>query len=559
MATTSVPQPLIVKTSTDVRDDILRTIRNGLIEQGISNPQVTLTSDFGLIAAALGQEVTIPASNAVLLANQAMPDTATGTDLDRILGFYNLTRRAASQSAGLIVATAIATSFVPLGAQLVDSSGNNFQVTIGGSYGNGALIPVQSVKAGSSTNEDAGTTLTWTSPPAFFSPTATVSSINPIQGGEDIETDDVARTRLIAFLSNPPGGANPSQIIEWAQASDPSVQTAFVSCAARGPGTVDVTVVTYANTSNGDRDENLLLLTNKIGPYIQGQLPQYVDGYICTVQNYGMDISIGLSLPLPPSAIPSGPGGGWLDPTPLQVTTAKPAIRVVDGYTLSGSTSGVPQNTATAFWVDFPSPPQGGVQYSISYISPETLTTYSAVTSGTYIAATSYPSLSTYTTMYYITCNSPMYYNSNTSTIIQPGNWIFPTAVNTATYVSTLISYLAGMGPGERTNVTGLLPRAYRQPADQTSGPYKLNSRIVKPIIDSGPEVYDGVLLFRGSYQSTGTTPTAAFVDYATLTFGSDPAYALYAPPTVYNYFSTMLAPSLIFVPNNIGLYPTNL
>jgi hypothetical protein len=262
---------------------------------------------------------------------------------------------------------------------------------------------------------------------------------------------------------------------------------------------------------------------------------------------------------LPPSAIPSGPGGGWLDPAPLQITTAKPAIRVIDGYALSGNTSGVPQNTATAFWVDFPIPPISGVQYSISYVSPETLITYSGVTSGTYTPATNYASISSYTSMYYITVNSPFYFNVNTNTIIQAGDWIFPSAVNTATYVSTLITYIAGMGPGERTAVAGLLPRAYRQPYDQTSGPYKLNSRIIKPIIDSGPEVYDGVLLFRGSYQNSGIVPTAPFVDYGTLTFNGDPAYPVYAPPTTYNYFSTMQAPSLIFIGNNLGFYPTNL
>ena len=557
MATT--PQPLIVKSVTDVRDDILRTIRNGLIEQGVSNPQVTLTSDFGLIAAALANEVATPANNAVLLADQAMPDTATGSDLDRILGFYNLTRRPASQSSGLIVATASASSFVPFGAQLVDAAGVKFQVTVGGTYSNGSFIPVQSVNAGSTTNEDAGTILTWVSPPAFFGPTASVSTINPLTGGEDLEDDATARARLIAFLSNPPGGANPSQIIEFAQAADPSVKTAFVHAAARGPGTVDVAIVGYANANDGYRQVNTLLLNNKIAPYIQGQLPQYADGYICNVQNYPMDVSIGLSLPLPTSAIPSGPGGGWLDPAPLAVTATKPAIRVVDGYALSGNTSGVPQNTATSFWVDFPVAPGAGVQYSISYVSPVTFTLYSGVTSGTYIAATSFGSLSSYTSMYYITVNSPFYQNSNTNLPIQKGDWIFPTAVNTQTYVTAYINYIATMGPGERTNLAGLLPRALRQPFEQVSAPYKLNSRAVKPIIDSGPEVYDGSLLFRGSYQDTSRTPTASFVDYGTKTLNSDPAYALYAPPTTYNYFITMLAPSLIFVPQNISFYPINL
>lgn len=557
MATT--PQPLTVKAASEVRDDIMRTIRNGLIEQGISNPQVTLTSDFGLIAAALGNEVAVPANNTTIIADQAMPDTATGSDLDRLLGFYNLTRRPASQSSGLIVATTSATSFVPFGAQLVDASGIKFQVTVGGSYGNGAFIPVQSVNAGSNTNEEAGVTLTWAAPPAFFSPTATVSIINPLTGGQDVEDDDTARTRLLAFLANPPGGANPSQIIEFAQAADPTVQTAFVHCAARGPGTVDIAVVGYADTNDGYRSVNQLLLNNKISPYVLGQLPQYVDGYVCNVQNYPMDIAVGLSLPLPPSAIPSGPGGGWLDPAPLQTTAAKPAIRIIDGYALSGNTPGVPVNSATAFWVDFPVAPVQGVQYSISYVSPQTFNIYSGVTSGTYIAATSFGSLSSYTSMYYVTVNSPFYENNNTNTPIQPGNWIFPTAVNTTVYVNAFFAYMATLGPGERTNVSGLLPRALRQPFEQVSSAYKLNNRLVKPIIETGPEVYDGLVLFRGSYQDTTVLPTAPFVDYATKTFNSDPAYALYAPPTTYNFFSTMKAPSLIFTPNNLGFYPTNL
>jgi hypothetical protein len=563
MATTVTPQPLIVKSGTDVRDDILRTIKNGLIEQGVVNPQVSVTSDFGLIASALGNEVAIPGNNTVLLADQSMPDTATGSDLDRILGFYGLTRRAASQSGGLVIANSASSAFVPLGSQLTDPSGVKFQVSVGGVYSNGSFIPVQSVDAGSQTNEDAGVSLTWVSPPAFFSPTVIVSDNTPITGGIDAENDETARSRLLSYLQNPPGGANPSQIIDWAQASDPSVQSAAVCAASRGPGTVDVAVFGYASSINSSRVIDPVVLKNKIAPYIQGQFPQFADGYVANVQNYGMDVSVGLSLPLPTTAVPAGPGGGWLDPAPLQTTTTKLAIRVVDGYALSGMDPTVPQNTATAFWVDFPVAPLGGVQYSISYLSPVTLTTYSAVTSGTYINGPTYSSLSAYTTIYYITCNSPFYSNSNTNAIIQPGNYIFPTAVNTATYVAAFLNFMQNMGPGERTTVAGLLPRALRQPLDVVSFPYRLNSRICKPIIDSGPEVYDAQLLFRGSYLDTATTPGANFTDYASPSrapYSSDiTAYSTYSPPTTYPFFGTMQAPSLIFIPNNIGFYPINL
>ena len=553
-----VPTTLIVKSSSDVAADIRRTIYNGLIQFGLAtNPNVSAGSDWGISAQALANEVTVASSNAILLANQGMPDTAAGLNLDRILGFYGLTRRPASNAYGSIIASAANSSFVSAGTQLADSSGNLFSVVTGGVYGNGSSINVKSVSTGAKANENAGTILTWQSVPPFFMGNAVVSSINPIAGGNDAENDAAARSRLLSYLQNPPGGGNPSEIIEWATASDPSVQTAFVYAAARGPGTYDVAVCAYAAElgENGDRSVDATVLANTIQPYIQGQMPQFADGLVVNVANYPMDIAIQISLPLPANAIPAGPGGGWLDSNPLSVTAAKPAIRVIDGYALSGMDPLIAQNTATSFWVDFPVAPISGVIYSISYMSPVTQTVYSAQTSGVYVQASG--SLSAYPSMYYITINTPFYYDSASSpaVIIQPGNYIFPTASNTATYIANLLGYIGSMGPGERTAVPGLVPRALRQPPEQVVWNYKINSRMIKVIIESGPEVYDAIFGFIGSYLNTSTTPTAPFVSYNTLSTGSDPAYAQFAPPTTYNYYATMQAPANIFTPNNIGLY----
>lgn len=569
MASTNiVPTSLIVKSNTDIASDIRRTIYNGLIQFGLAtNPNVGVGSDWGIGAQAVANEVTVPSSNAIVLANQMMPDTATGTNLDRILGFYGLTRRPASQSFGsVIVPTVGNSSFIPAGTQLADSSGNLFSVITGGVYGTGSSINVASVSTGASVNEEGGTVLTWQKTPPYFPNTVTVSLTNPITGGQAVENDATASARLLSYLGNPPGGGNPSQIIKWAQASSPTIQTAFVYAAARGPGTYDVACVSYSgeNGEDGYRNTNSTVIANQAAPYIQGQMPQFADGYICTVANYPMDIAIQISLPLPANAIPAGPGGGWLDAQPLSVSAAKPAIRVVDGYNLSGNTSGVPQNTATSFWVDFPVAPLNGVIYSVSYVSPVTQTLYQAQTSGTYIPATNYASISSYTSMYYITINSPFYQNSVTSTIIQAGNYIFPSAANTATYVSNLLSYFSTMGPGERVSNGNLIPRALRQPSQQITFPYKIDARMLKAIINSGPEVYDAIFgtvsgtTFYGSYLNSGTAPTSSFVPYTTLSLSSDPAYANSSPPTTYNYYGTMIAPANIFTPNNIGFFYLN-
>lgn len=549
MATNDITIPSVE----DMVSNYLKFIRNALLRRGVANPQTSEGSDYGIQAAAVCTQFSIIANNGQIISDKNMPDVAVETDLDRQLAIYGLSRRPASNAIGSVIASATSSSLVVTGTQLVNANGAKYQVNVGGIYGNGSSIPVISIDTGDIVNVAAGETLTWVSTPVFFSPTVTVSSINPISGGQDAEDDATARARLLAYFQNPPGAGNPAQLTAYAQAANAAVQTAFVYCAARGPGTLDMSVIGYQDTNNGNRQLDNTLLLNVIAPYVQGQLPQFCDGYITNVVNYPMDLSIALSLPASPNSIPAGPGGGWLDSAPLQTTTAKPAIRVIDGYALSGNDPTVPQNTSTSFWVDFPVDPASTITYSISYLSPITYILYSAVTSGTYVPSSTYASLSAYTDLFYVTINSPFYSSGNNPPL--GGSYIFPTANNTAVYVQAVKDWFATLGPGERTNNSGLLPRALRQPIPQVAYPYKLNDSLLKAITSSGDEVDDSNWLFRGSSQDTSTSPTGLFVDYATKTVGSDPAYAKYSPPTTYSYFSTMQAPSFVFVINNLGLY----
>jgi len=582
------PPPLVVQSSSQIKANILRTIRNGIIElQGNPAPNVSDKSDFGIIAQGLANEVGVANNNAVILADDGMPDTATGPSLDRLLAIYGLSRRPASPAFGAVdVIGASADIFVPAGQQLSDPSGNLFKVQVGGTYGlTTTVIPVVSVSTGSTTNDPSGTILTWVKTPAYFAPTVVVDATNPITGGQDAEDDDTARARLLKYLQNPPGSGNAAQIIDLAQASSTDVQTAFVYAADRGPGTYDVTVVAYAEYATAQsfsRTIDNFDLNNVITPYILGAMPQYADCYVSTAKSFPFDVSVFLSLPSSPSSIPAGPGGGWLDPSPLSVpqypgtaTSSTPAaIYVVDGYALSGSDPTVPQNTASQFFVYLAIPPAQGyatttsgqstATYSLSYVSPSTFVLYSAQTSNI-TKATAWGSLAAYPNLYNVSLNAPFYRTGSNGPL--PGNWVFPTAVNTATYVTNALNYFAAMGPGERTNVAGLIPRALRQPIDPVAYPYRLDTRFLKAIINSGPEVYDATFNIRQPHTRTGvvggplitTSYGGTFWDYGQLSAApfsaSDPAYARYAPPTTYNWFGSMQNPTYCFTPGNLGFY----
>lgn len=566
MVVATTVQSLTVLSADQMKANFLRTIKNGLIEQGYPNPNVSTNSYWDLVGSGFSNEGSIIGLNVQLVGDQLMPDTAQSTYLDRWLNFFGIVRRLATSAIGGIIVTSTNSTFVPAGTQIL-INGIRYAVQLGGIYGNGAQIVVQAVDVGSDTNQDAGTTFTWVQTPTYFQSTGVVSSNYPISGGIDNEDDETARDRLSTYLSNSPGAANASQIAQWAIQSDPSVQFGVVYPAARGPATVDASVFTYATSTSQNRTENYTIFGNIVSPYILGNLPLGMDGYVSNVVNYPLDVVIALSLPAPSNASPPGPGGGFLDPVPLQTTSAKPAIRVVDGYAISGNDPTVPQNTSIGFWVDFPVAPTAGLIYNISYVSPATLVLTSAQTSGVNLLSSAYASLSSHTTLQYVSINVPFYNDAGTNLIIQPGEWIFPTANNTAVYVSTFLTYMAGMGPGERTSNPGLLlnGRAYRQPTDIQAFPYKLNTRMIKTIIESGNEVLDGLISYRGIYTNGGFTPvpngesvtdSTTFTDYGTITTGGDPAYAVYAPPTAYNYFGTALGDSLIFTPNNFAIYP---
>lgn len=510
-----------VKSNVDVRNDILRTIKNGLISIGIPNPNVGPNSDYFLTATALGNEVAVGLANITISVDQNMPDTATGDGLDRWLNILGLSRRPAIGSSGVVtLSTSITgTTLVVTGSQLIDAVGLRYQVAVGGSYANGAPIPVAAIDTGKATNHANGDTLTWVTAPPFAASTVSVGTTggtDGLTGGFDSEVgiDEPPRARLLSALQNPPKGGNSADVVLFCEQSTPIVQSAWCYPALLGPGTTFAAVAAQPQTTaplsatSKSRQISATLLTGTIQPFVQGQLPEHVFSVVASVVDQPVDVAIQLSLPSAPTASPPGTGGGWLDGSPWPQSVGGTAACAVTAVTSS-----------TVFTVNATTAPQDGVSH-IAWLAPSTgtlpWTLFTAMvvshsgTSGAYV----------------ITIDTPMPGIAN-------GNYIWPQAAQQLNYVNAMLLAFSLMGPGEWTSNPAVKARAFRHPIPSQQWPYSLGAQQLKLIINSGPEVLDAQYIFRSA--TTPTVPATVTVDTTTGNLTS--------------------AAVNIFVPRNLGFY----
>jgi uncharacterized phage protein gp47/JayE len=462
---------LTVKDNKTVHDDFLRTIKNGYTARGLSQVDVSPGSDFDLEATAVANETSAIYAFAQVAADKQMPDTATGSDLARVMNIYGLAPNPAIGSVGFIVFSSSASSLIAVNQQLTDSVGLRYQVTVGGTYANGQNIPVGAIDTGSQTNHLAGDTLKWAgTAPAYSSPNALVATGGLI-GGADVETDDSSRARLLARLQTPPAAGNWQQFFTFAQQSSLLVQAAGIYPAVNGPSTVHVAVFRYASTvaqaTARNRDVDSVTLTNTVNPFIIGSAAEFAEVVVTTVTNQPTDVAIGLTLPSSPQASPSGPGGGWLDGTPW------PAL---NGGVTPISVTAV--TSTTQITVNAPGNPPTASYSRIAFLDPITAV---SGTAGAYVLTldTAWPNIAV-------------------------GNYIFPQSVNQQNYVNALLNAFANMGPGEKVAPgSPILTRGFRHPLPTLAWPYSLGGAQLRAIENSGNEVQVTAYLSRSS-----TTPT---------------------------------------------------
>lgn len=475
------------KTPDQIRDDFLRTIKNGLIARGIPAPAINPGSDFYIEGTALSNEISVLYANQIVQGDNQMLDTATGANLDRLLAMIGLARRTAGTSAGFVSGTSSYTagSFVAAGTQLTDASGLRYQVTTGGTYATNAAIPVSSIDTGATTNHASGDVLKWVTAPTGMSQSVSVNA-GGLVGAVNAEDDETVRARAINRMQNPPAAGNAAQIAQFCTAASPNVQAAFPYPAVNGPATVHVAVTAYptnvAASTAKNRDVDTITLNSVVTPYVQGQLGEYVESVITTVVNVPTDVAIFLTLPSSPLASPPGPGGGWLDGNPWPTTNAGAPVTITSS------------NGTTIITVNAQTPPTANVS-RIACLSPYDWTLYTA----TVLSFTG--SAGAYT----LTLDRPISAPGGLSGFTQ---MIWPQSVNQANYVAAILAAFAAMGPGEKSANTSVLSRGYRHPPPQLAWPYALSATQLRyitsgtPTIPASPEVID----VSYAYRST-TTP----------------------------------------------------
>jgi len=475
---------LRIKTEEEIRDDFLRTYKAELIKRGIDNPNVSSGTEIYIKATSLAQQLSIVANNTVIKANAQMPDSAVGADLERLAKIYKLFLRSAGGSSGTIALSASISSPIPIPfqAQLQDDSGLSYQVSIGGIYSDGDQVPISSIDTGAATNLAGNSTLRWISPPPFVNPTAIITTGGLI-GGIDAEDIEGLRTRLLERLRNPPGGGNWSQVAGTAEDSTVAVQKAFVYPACNGPATYGVAVVSAPTPSNKNRNIDPIVLATKIIPDIVAAFPEFAEPIITTVQNLPASVGISLALPSATTASIPGNGTGWTDanPFPIHVSTGFSAVTAVTNSTTFSVLSDIDPTAEVT---------------QVCWISTDdwqlrTATVISFTTSG--LAKN-------------LVIDKP--FVSDNGVVIAVGDYVFPNAVSMTTYVAALFNSFANMGPGEKTDISSLLPRAYRRPLVGDSYPASLNSLFLRRIIDSGEEVFQADYTFR----SIITPPVPALI-----------------------------------------------
>lgn len=177
------------------------------------------------------------------LAEDLMPDTATGEALQRHADVWGIARLPAAAAVGQAVFTGADGTALPVGITLRAPSGALYLTTEAATIGGGtATVAVRAAAAGAAGNLAEGTALSLVSPVAGLAPQTAVVAAGGLSGGADAEDDEALRARLLARIRQPPHGGAAFDYEAWARAASPEVAHVAVHPSWAGPGGVGVVV-----------------------------------------------------------------------------------------------------------------------------------------------------------------------------------------------------------------------------------------------------------------------------------------------------------------------------
>ena len=471
--------------------------------------------------------------------NASLVDSANGSDLDRLCALRNIFRKGATQSIGTVNFLTSSPQTILAGAVLNGPNSSVYQVQQTGLYSNGSFIPVSSVSVGSGANLGAGSILIWAVAPFNSQPTVTS---NVISGAVDAESDSALRARLIFNYQYPPQNGNTSQIVVNAGSVDWVIQQAFVYPNFNGLGSLyialtgnqtlsyifrDIPSLPQDNVGNPgiildpitnfpynkyswvDGYSGTYVSKNNVGTNLQfdignilGNLPINLGNPVCTtistVNNIPTAVSILLDLPYPPgSNINSQPVIGtngwvnyatWPNPStnlPYNAVTSitSPTSFVVQSLSVVNGGNAPINNITQIAWINRGNSNGQGWIYQTD-----------TITGATDLGLNQWE----------ITIQNGFAFNDGYDDYglqgLTLGDFIMPACINGQSYLNNIMAQYNLLGPGECTNVAGLINLgALRSPSTATYYPSVIDPRFLQIISQNNNEVIEAEF-----YQNTG-------------------------------------------------------
>jgi len=464
MAAPVLPSALVVPTRDDLQSRFKRDLQIAAARGGASI--AVATGSLGDIESKVYADAMLP------IYAEAARQSATGTldgkslsELKQEAKDSGLTEQlpAAGASGFVIAAGATGGGFVTAGGEFRNlATGKRYMSLVSGLYKPGDLVAVAGIDTGPSSNVDAGTTLTWTSPPPGIDASAVVfeeSDGSGLTGGRDAETAQEIADRIRASRANPAASGNDAAY-QAAAMSTPgiAIQAAFTYPAIVGPGSTCLLFLLRPSAIGGSRIPN----NAQIG---------LVKGYVTTQMPKGDSATFGVVIPqstdLVITVVWANGVAQWTDGVPW------PPYSSFDTYKVTNDTTA----TATSFSVGTSDP---------GYIAPQVGQTIglfdrtNLVFVEKRIRTVATVSPGHWTLTIDTTDNA-----SDTQFTPAVGDLVSPWSDSLNTLPGLVATYFDGLGPGEQ--VASFFDQGYRQrrsPVDPQFWPSSLTTKVLIPILE---------------------------------------------------------------------------
>lgn len=238
--------PFVTKTTAQIRDDLLRDIKNLL---QLTDDQLGEDSDWFVRASSVASVAEGLYQHQGWIVRQIFPDTADAEYLYLHARIRGLTKKPANSASGPATFTGQPNTTAAAGLVFKRDSQTwttTAELTIGAD-GKGSVNAVSSAK-GTAGNTTSATTAILSTTPSGLDSSVTVGVMS---GGTDEETDAELLARLLDVIRRPPAGGNKYDYKRWAL-EVAGVSAAYVYPLRRGLGTVDIVITSAGGLPSQD-------------------------------------------------------------------------------------------------------------------------------------------------------------------------------------------------------------------------------------------------------------------------------------------------------------------